>query len=403
MELKEADRLAVIALRPDELTKDFIEQNFITHFNTKTGKRERAKYPLQAEFILKKGEYINTENVKTNVGQFVVNKVLFGNIPNIQKVLGYVADEFSAKAIRKIENILSKAMMNDLIEPKDFADYLNNLQWLGNTFNAHVAVSFTPKTCMVLPEVKKKRAELFKKYDEELKRGDAVTAVRVSKEMEKMAEEALKNDPGMNVYKSGCKPKFGNQYRAMFISQGPVWNPATERFEVKRNSFMDGLTKEDIPIAACEVINGAWPKCLDTAVAGYETKKLFACYQGITVDKHGSDCGSKHYREVLVTDDNKDRLFKRYYLNGKKEELLTKEVIDRNIGKFIKIRSPLYCANDTKICNKCAGELPYILGITNIGLTSSSIGSDFLNLLMKAFHDTTVNTKEINIDTMIIE
>ena len=122
------------------------------------------------------------------------------------------------------------------------------------------------------------------------------------------------------------------------------------------------------------------------------------------MDKHGTNCGSKLYREVLITSKNKDKLNKRYYLNGNKLELLESETISKLIGKRIKIRSPLFCCSTSgKICNKCGGEIPYILGVENIGLTSSSVGSGFLNLLMKSFHDSSIKTSSINLDTMIIE
>lgn len=80
------------------------------------------------------------------------------------------------------------------------------------------------------------------------------------------------------------------------------------------------------------------------------------------------------------------------------------DVLDKLVGKKIKIRSPLFCcAPPGKICNKCAGDMPYLLGVENIGLTTSAIGSGFLNLLMKAFHDSTVRTSDIDIDHMVIE
>ena len=102
----------------------------------------------------------------------------------------------------------------------------------------------------------------------------------------------------------------------------------------------------------------------------------------MTLDRRGSDCGSKMYREVDVTKKNKDKLLKRYYLNGNKLERLEGETLNKLVGKRIKIRSPLYCTcKDGKICNRCIGDLPYILGVENVGLTTSAIGSGLLNLL----------------------
>jgi hypothetical protein len=60
------------------------------------------------------------------------------------------------------------------------------------------------------------------------------------------------------------------------------------------------------------------------------------------------------------------------------------------------MRSPLYCLGGEVICNKCAGEGFYNLGIENVGLTTSSIGSNLLNKYMKTFHDATVHMIEID-------
>ena len=131
---------------------------------------------------------------------------------------------------------------------------------------------------------------------------------------------------------------------------------------------------------------------------------MFACNQAVTVDKHGSDCGSKAYREVIVTKKNVDKLVKRYALIGNKLVLLELSDLKKMVGKTIKIRSPLYCTlPGTKICNKCAGELPYILNIENLGLTASAVGSGLLNLLMKAFHDSSTSLSAIDLDKIYID
>ena len=81
--------------------------------------------------------------------------------------------------------------------------------------------------------------------------------------------------------------------------------------------------------------------------------------------------------------------------------MLDNSNIGKYIGKEVKLRSPLYCIGD-KLCSKCAGDLYYRLGIENIGMTTSAIGSNLLNLLMKSFHDSSVKITEINVDDILI-
>lgn len=404
MSLSEVDKAFVLNIKYDDITYELIEGTFCNHYDMHTKQLIKPRISFQEEFDLKKGEYINTEKVHTNVGQYILNVALYGNCPNIQKVLGYVAKPYTKSVVNETEAILIKNMMDGKISTEEYIKYLNNIQWFGNSFNAHVASSFTPSTCKLLPSVKKRRDELYKQHKEELDKGDVITSIKISDELLKIAKDELKDNVGMQVYDSECKPKMGNVYRTMFISRGPVKNTAENKFDISRGCYIEGMAKDDIKIYGNSVINGAYPKAIGTAIAGYETKKLFARYQPMTLAPKGSDCGSKMYREVTITKKNKDKLIKRYYLKGNKLEILDDKTLNSLIGKTIKIRSPLYCREkDGKICNKCIGDVPYILGVDNVGLTSSAIGSGLLNLLMKSFHDSTQKFKTIDINRMIIE
>ena len=89
---------------------------------------------------------------------------------------------------------------------------------------------------------------MFTENKERLENGDVVKAVEIQEQLLKIAKEELKNDPGMMIYDSGCKPKFGNNYGTMFVSRGPVFNSAEGRFDISEGSFIDGMKKTDIPI-----------------------------------------------------------------------------------------------------------------------------------------------------------
>jgi hypothetical protein len=72
------------------------------------------------------------------------------------------------------------------------------------------------------------------------------------------------------------------------------------------------------------------------------------------------------------------------------------------IGKRVKMRSPMYCKGEC-LCNACAGNAFYNQGIKNVGLTAANIGSDFLNLLMKAFHDSTMSFISLDVNDIVID
>ena len=77
------------------------------------------------------------------------------------------------------------------------------------------------------------------------------------------------------------------------LYKGATMNNITGEYEIVRSSFMDGITKQDIPSFGTSVVSGAYPKAVGTAESGYLTKQLLAAMQGEVLDEHGSDCGTK--------------------------------------------------------------------------------------------------------------
>ena len=132
-----------------------------------------------------------------------------------------------------------------------------------------------------------------------------------------------------------------------------------------------------------------------------EGKKLAAAFQSIMVDEKGSDCGTTRTITMTLTKGNIKLFMYRYVLERGKLVMIDDDNFKSFIGKTVKMRTPLYCKND-KYCSKCAGELYNKLGIQNVGLLTTRIGTSLLNSSLKQFHDMTLKTVEINIDDYII-
>lgn len=122
---------------------------------------------------------------------------------------------------------------------------------------------------------------------------------------------------------------------------------------------------------------------------------MFAAFQSLTLDEKDSDCGSTKTLNLLLTNKNYKLFLYRYIVEGGKLVRLDNTNIKSYIGKEVKLRSALYCQSP-KICNKCAGDMYYNLGIVNAGLTVTKIGSVVLNLSLKNFHDTTLKLGRID-------
>lgn len=247
--LSEENKKYLLGLTYDDMTYTLIEGTFCNHYDPETKKRVPPKISFQDEFDLLPGEYINKEKVHTNVGQYILNLCLYGNCPNIQKVLGYQAKVYTKSQIESTENIMVKAVINGKVDTEEYARYLNNIQWFGFSFNAHVSASFTPGTVKILPDIQKERDRLFKEAGIGTKKSSGPEeAVKITNKLLDKAKDELKNDVGMQLYDSGAKPKFGNAYATMFVSKGPTYNAVTDKFDISKKSFIEGMDVDEIPI-----------------------------------------------------------------------------------------------------------------------------------------------------------
>lgn len=260
--LKDEYKQMLLNMTPEDITSDFIF-NYLADTSKKVdGKLVSvpSKIKTYDTFTLKKGEYFNTETVTTNVGLFIFNKFLIEE--SFSKVVGYVNTPVNAKIQKNIEAKISQALLNDEITVDDMVKYLNKLQWLSKEFNAVFSGSFTMKTLKPVPKVMKHKEKLVKENEEALKKGDITVAVNIEKELLNMAREELKDDPGMDLYNSGARGSFDNNYKNIAVIKGPVYNPVTNKYDFVSSNFMEGIKKDEIPIVANSIPAGAYPKAV---------------------------------------------------------------------------------------------------------------------------------------------
>ena len=390
----------ILKMRPDDITRTFIQENFGNMYDEKSKKVLPSKFNTTDSITLKPNEYYNKEEIKTTLGRLVTNKFFFED--GLREIVGYVNEPITKKKLKKIDETIANALLDNKVDIATIKKYYNKQQWLGLSVHSILCSSFTPETIKPLPEVLKLKEELFKKYEEDLKGPNGVIyANKIETMLIEEAKKVLDKDPGMSLYKSGARGSFENNYKNMFIIRGPVYNNVTKRFDVLKNSFAEGIEKDNIPSYASQVISGAYPKAVGTRDAGYYSKKFFAVYQTTVLDEQGSDCGSKKYRLYHLTEKNYSNVKYRWINDNGKLVCLTPEIAPKYYGKTVQMRSPLYCTQHN-ICSKCAGDLAYRMKLKNIGLTVPDIASTYLNRLMKAFHSAVVDIYEIKIDNMML-
>lgn len=399
--LSDKERQFLLGLKSEDIDYDLLVELFADRCENKNGEItiKSSRIKTYDEFILEKGEYFNKEKILTNAGLFIYNKFLIEK--NLQNIVGYVNEPIDSKMLDKIEDKLSKALLNNKINQDIFVEYLNKNQWLAMRFHSVITNSFTMNTLKPNKNIIKERDKLLKENKEKLQQNDVVTAVNIEKKLLEMSKEELKNDPGLNLYASGARGSFQNNYKNMCIMKGPVYNPVTDKFDIVQSNFMEGIRKEEIPVYGNAIITSAFPKAIGTKHSGYFSKQIIAALQAITLDKPGSDCGTKGYLKIVITENLKNDFLYRYIIDGNKLVEITDENINNYLNKEVKLRSRLYCIGK-KLCNICAGNIYNKLEIENVGLTAARVSSTLLNLNMKKMHNTTASLYNIKIDDLII-
>lgn len=257
--MTQEDKAFLIGLKQSDIDRNFIESHFVQHYNPETKKIEKPRFTWSDEFALKKGECHNKEDIKrTNVGLFIFNKFVVENL--LEDVTGYWNTPLDKKALGKFEVNINEALKNDVLTLDDYAEYQNRLQWI-LSIHSMVCGSFTEKTIVPLKGVIAKRNKLLKEKAEQLEAGDAIEAVKIESELIAEAKKELKGDPGMELFDSGARGNFNNNYKCNNIIRGPVFDPVTGKYKIAANSFSEGLKKENIPEFASAVIASQYPKC----------------------------------------------------------------------------------------------------------------------------------------------
>lgn len=362
-------------------------------------KKIPSKFEPTDSMVLKASEYFNKEDITTTVGRFIFNKFIVER--DLVDIVGYINEPVNGKMIKKMDDKISKALLIDKIDSVTFGKYINRLQNIAMKPHTILCGTYTMGILKPDKDMMKHRDKLLKENKEKLDNGDLITAVKIEQESLKVAADNIADDSGMDLFNSGARGSIGNNYKNISVMKGPVFNPKTGKFDIVRSNLMEGIKKEEIPIYGNAIVTGGYPKAVGTAVAGYFSKQIIAGFQGVVTDAPGSDCKTTLTIQQELSEWNKGEFLFRYIMDGGKLVLLDDVTIEKYVGRIINLRSPMICKGKN-ICSKCAGEMFYMLGIRNMGLTASKASSTVLNLNMKKFHDGSAKTYQLSNTTLTL-
>jgi len=234
-------------------------------------------------------------------------------------------------------------------------------------------------------------------------------------EVEKLIPESLdKNGSVFDMVYSGARGSF-SQITQMAGMKGLIQNTAGETIEFPILSCMkEGLTPIEYFITTHGSRKGLTDTALNTAKAGYLTRKLFVVAQDVMVTEE--DCGTKeginiHRHSATGIDANLWKNIRGRFLAAdvtdkegnvlyQKGDLLYKldaMKIQETGGGEIIVRSPLSCKSISGICQKCYGLDLGKHEIVGLGeavgtVAAQAIGEPGTQLTMRTFHTGGVST-----------
>lgn len=350
------------------INKGFLLKNFAFTKNSK------PKFSPQDYFVLPANTLYNTKAETTTVGRFIFNKFILDE--KLGKEIGYINKPMDDGALGDLQNKVAKLFLVDKIDSNDIRDFLDKLNWLGFSIAKYMNASLSADFVITNPKIADQKQKLFSKNEKEIENGNMKVVADIEKELLQDAKEIYKNEPAMQIYNSGCRGSFNNNYKNTSIVRGVVKDFVDpSKSYVSKSNLDEGIKPEEFK-AYCDMsIAGSFGRAVETQDGGYQNKIMCTSFQSSTLDKKGSDCGTKLFYEFELTDKNYNLYQYRIIKDPTTGKLieLNDDNKDKYIGKFVKMRSPLYCKGD-KICNMCAGNYFYKMKIENIGLLTNTIG-----------------------------
>ncbi len=351
---------------------------------------------------------------ETTVGRILFNDLLPIDYPFVNKE---VNKSLMSTIIDEIINAHGIATVPDLIDRiKDFG--FKYVTKSGVTWSINDIVIPKEKEAIV-KAAEKKSAVVMNDYNEGLLAADEKTrkVIGIWQDAKAEVEVAVSNTldktgPVFDMVTSGARGSMGNLTQ-MVGMKGMIQNAQGETIELPIvSSFKEGLTPIEYFITTHGVRKGMTDTALNTAKAGYLTRRLFVVAQDIMITE--DDCGTKEgisithkttsgiaqsfvksaAGRILSKDLEAGGGAKKGEVLFKRGHLLTKEdamSLESHGVEELSVRSPLTCKTDLGICAKCYGldlakgkmiDLGEAIGT----VAAQAIGEPGTQLTMRTFH-----------------
>jgi DNA-directed RNA polymerase subunit beta' len=369
----------------------------------------RAKILVRGKAGTKLAEY-EDKPIETTVGRILFNDVL-------PEDYSFINTEVDKSKMQKI--------VDDLIDKKGIAfvtETLDRIKKFGFGFATKSGVTWglddiqiPQKKYDVIEKATDKVKEIINQYnegylsDDERYRKIIEIWHGAKNDVEKLIPDTLNTNGSVyDMWKSGARGSL-SQITQMAGMKGLIQNSLGETIEYPvLSSSKEGLTPIEYFTTTHGSRKGLSDTALNTARAGYLTRKLFSVAQDVVVTEH--DCGTNHHVvvggesdsgiDIAISKKVRGRVIaKDIVLEGgavlfKKGHVLNKEdaqKVEASGIKEVAVFSPLTCKTKHGICAKCYGLDLGKNEMVDLGeavgtVAAQAIGEPGTQLTMRTFH-----------------
>ena len=339
----------------------------------------------------------NKNQFTTTIGLWVFNKSFIEPFSNI---IGYINEPITDDVYGDINRQLSYALLEEKITIDQLKDFITQTQIIMSCASA-ICPSHTMDMLLLTNKAEKKKKELEKKYKEGLDNKDLSSVKAIENELIDFAKEELKDSESADMYNSGARSSWGNNFKNMYLVKGSI-RKTDGSYDYVSSSYIEGLKPKDFAKTNDSAVGGPYSRSQKTRYGGYNEKLFTRATQHIKVIPN-TDCGTKRTIKVELTKKNIKNWMYSYYVksNGDIEEITTDNK-DKLIGKTVNMRYSSLCerSKDGCLCEACCGTLFKRAGIANAGLVSMVMMSSVKNAAMKAFHSSILELMELDPDSV---
>ena len=326
------------------------------------------------------------QKIKTTLGRYIFNKVVFHSLWNnkyyhFNNIIMRQNDFQDEMKYLKQLAFEGKCENRDIFEVSDMSTEFG--MRLANVYNA--GLTYT----MMVPDKKfqdYKNKKINSVKEQVIKNTDLDLLAKAEEDVVNFAKEYYKNDDMVELMESGAGSKWDNDYKTMNINVGAV--PTIEgKPVIMFNSLSDGVDPKYQAAWTNTGMTGATNRALQTAKAGAQYNDISNAMQNIMGIR--GDCGSKRGTKVNTSDPNK--LLNRYLIINGKPVKVTLDNVNKFLNKDVVMRDLIYCKEKNgHYCSTCVGDGPFDLKHMDkvpLGMMTSDVASNILNLFMKSTHD----------------